>query len=461
MDLKKLCWSILSFLFSMSVFCTNTNISGVVSNANGYTIGLKVYGDYISYLEKTVASTIINEDGTFSLDLNVTQTRLYKLVIGFQEAEIYLEPNEKYQLSINYDPTKERITFVNKTYLEVELLRGDEETLNDNIRTFNAYYNDFLSQNFNLIYRGKQRRLLDTLKSEINRRFTDNSTFVANTINYRIAILEQAAGFKNRVAIFNTYFKNKDILYGSIEYMILFNDFYKNYLQTPNKFFNSQVIQGGIHHQAGLAKVIDYLANDPFLSNQQIRELVLIKELIELYYVPGINKENILSLYNELRESTNFPVHIEIIKNIYHQLTYLKAGTKMPEINLIDLQGNIHKLEEYYGKYIFMSFFTLPCDECMRELDSLASIFPKYKSEVEFISVAYELTSEDLQLLKSNKAYKWNLMIPAKRFRLAELLRLRSLPDYILIDPNGTILAYPAIFPNRSSDASFKTYIDQ
>ncbi len=461
MDLKKLYWSILSLLFSVSVFCTNTNISGVVNNANGYTIGLKVYGDYISYLEKTVASTIINEDGTFSLDLNLAQTGLYKLVIGFQEAEIYLEPNEKYQLSINYDPTKERIIFVNKTYLEVKLLRGEEEILNNNIRAFNAYYNDFLSRNFNLIYRGKQRRLLDTLESEINRRFTNNSTFVANTINYRIATLEQAAGFKNRIAIFNTYFKNKDILYGNLEYMNLFNDFYKNYLQTPNRFFNSQVVQGEIHHQADLAKVIDYLENDPLLSNQQIRELVLIKGLTELYYAPGINQENILSLYNELRESTNFPVHIEIIKNIYHQLTYLKAGTKMPEINLIDLQGNIHKPEEYYGKYIFMSFFTLPCDECMRELDSLANIFPKYKSEVEFISVAYELTSEDLQLLKRNKAYKWNFMIPAKRFRLAELLRLRSLPDYILIDPNGTILAYPAIFPNRSSDASFKMYIDQ
>lgn len=461
MSLKFFCWNILSLLFSVSAVCATTNISGNVNNANGYTIRLKLYGDYISYLDKTVASTKINEDGTFSLDVDVKQIGLYKLAIGFQEAEIYLEPNETYKLRINYDPSMERITFVNRTYLNVELLQQKQEDLNIIIQEFNAYYNEFLSQNFNLIYRSKQKRLLDTLKNEINRRFINHSTFVANYIDYRIASIEQAAGFKNKEAIFNIYFMNKEILYGNIEYMYLFNDLFENYFQTPNMYFDSQHIQRLIHEQPDLNKVINFLANDPLLKNQQIRELVLIKALTQLFYVSGMNQKNILNLLDEIKKASNFPVHVDIIKNIYHKLTYLSSGTKMPEISLLDLNGNLHKLEEYSGKYIFMSFFTLPCDECMRELDSLASIFPNYEAVVEFVSVAYELTSKDLQLLKSNKAYKWNFMIPAMRFRMAEILRLKSLPDYILIDPKGTILAYPAIFPNRSFGATFKKFIDR
>jgi len=58
-----------------------------------------------------------------------------------------------------------------------------------------------------------------------------------------------------------------------------------------------------------------------------------------------------------------------------------------PDINLTDLEGRTHKLADYHGKIVLVSFWASWCRPCIEEMPSLVQLKNKYADKLEILAV--------------------------------------------------------------------------
>lgn len=444
-----------SLLFIPS-YSQSTKIYGTIENADAYTIQLKTFSDFLSMTEEVVDSFEISKYGTFELKTSLNATKLHVLVIGFQKAYVYLEPDKEYQLKIKYDKEREQITFVNKAQLDFEFIDLPNDALNHQIAEFNLKANEFLVSNFDQIYKRRNKKIVESFSKEIKESFQNSSGFLKNYIDFRLASIEYSSGLKNKAAIFKTYFEDKKILFDHDEYFQFFKEFFENYLMNPNPYFDTELLNRKIFNGDDLGSMLAILKQDPMLQQEKLRTMVLLKGLYDLYFYPSANKSTILSLFHQINQESPFETIKKVATNLQQKLTYLQPGTDFPKY-FIDNLENDKRVSSQMRKAIFVNFFTIPCSACMREMDSISSMFNRYSDEVQFISIVLNTTEEELDKLHVAKKYPWQIKQAEQPFKLAETYQIRSLPAYFLIDSKGKILMNPAFQPWQGFSLAFKS----
>ena len=119
--------SILVFIFLfINSFAQKVVIKGKAPGAEGKTLDVITYSDQVTYLERKVASTFIDDKGNFTLQFNADNMFISFITIEYHKAELYIEPNSIYELKIqrvNYDSIYEIVNpFLDQQYLKMEIL---------------------------------------------------------------------------------------------------------------------------------------------------------------------------------------------------------------------------------------------------------------------------------------------------------------------------------------------------
>ncbi len=445
---------LLAWLFP--AYAQKTKIYGKVKNAQNYVIQLKTYSNFLSMTEQVIDECIIEDNGSFILETELQSTRLHVLAVGFQKAHIYLQPNNEYQVEINYDKESEQITFVNKSPLDFQFIDLDANDLNFRIADFNAKANDFLVAHFDQIYKRRNKNLIKGFSEEIKKSLENPSIFLESYIDFRLASIEYSSGLKDRVTIFEDYFLNKEILFGNDEYMQFFNEFFDKYLMKPNPHFNVQQLRTEIFSKGDFEHIYSILNKDPLLNSWDMKELVLLKGLYDLYFMPTTSKDDILRLINKIGQESSFAEIKKMALSIHDQLKYLTIGTDFPQAYVENLNPDLQELSTS-AKATFVSFFSIPCSDCIREMDSIASIQKKYSKDVRFMSIALNTSENELNKLIKARNYSWEIKLASKPFKLAENYQLKALPAYFLIDTEARILINPALKPWKGFSESFRS----
>jgi thiol-disulfide isomerase/thioredoxin len=139
-------------------------------------------------------------------------------------------------------------------------------------------------------------------------------------------------------------------------------------------------------------------------------------------------KKNILTL---------FMVIITLFSNstIYAQdLT----GTKAPNFEFTDINGNIISTENTVNKVVVLNFWFVGCAPCLKEIPELNEIYDTYKdaSDVVFASITYD----DLKKVKKNlNKYNFKYPIITNAKETCDLFQINGYPTNIVIDKKGEI----------------------
>jgi len=455
MNKKFTLFTILFVLLFSVVLGQGTRVYGKAENAAGYLIKLKTYSDFISLKMQEVDECVVQQDGSFELKTTLTSTQIFMLVIGFQKSEIYLEPNKTYKLLIKYDKSREQITFVNNPFLEYQFIDLAKDDLNNQISEFNYRADQFLVANFNRIYKNKERILIVDFGTEIQQLFKNPSGYLKVYIDFRLASLELNSGLKNRESAYKAYMQNQPLYSHHDEYMRFFNQLFEKYLSVPNKYFDQTVLLQKIYGNADLESILALLKKDPMLENSEFREMALLKILYDLYFIPSGNHDSILKLFDEISKHTEISYHVQIAKSMVLQLNYLQPGTKMPTYTLQDLSGNSLNIPNQSNQATFIQFFTIPCNDCIREMDSIAELYQHYAKDVQFVSVGINTPKNILNDL--TKKYPWKFLFTGDVFKIAEIYQINTLPAYLLIDAQGVIRKNPALKPWIGFSQTFKS----
>lgn len=188
-------------------------------------------------------------------------------------------------------------------------------------------------------------------------------------------------------------------------------------------------------------------ANNIALMKQLPIDEVWIEELVGLAisvrYTEGFPyKKEAIDLYGRLPDAVK---HSSTGKSIHAMLFPPKVvgvGEQMPDAELYDLQGGIHRISDFKGKHILLDFWASWCGPCRMSLPEMRDLYALYKDKLVIISLsiegkgAWEAASATIEM-------PWlNLNDLQGNSGLYARCGVRGIPHYVMISPEGIVLEH-------------------
>ncbi|NVN95116.1 MAG: TlpA family protein disulfide reductase [Bacteroidetes bacterium] len=446
---------VLIFIISFALHSQNTTITGNALGAEDLKIKLITFSDYISELTEKLDETTIDSLGNFKLKTSINECIFAQIQIDIYKGEIYLEPGKSYSIKIsplNFKDDNKISPFLNKKKLEITFNTLDTNELNQKISRFNILFDDFIINNFKTI-RNRNKSKIDSFQVIINNIFpTSKNSFLNTYIKYSIAVMEQIGRTKNVQKFYSSYIMNQSILYNNKEYMSFFNQFYEKFFFTGKHSLNTNDLKQLIADKNYIS-LLDSLGRDTMVKNEVIRELVFLKGMKELYYTQAYDNDNIIIMLSKFSGKTKFKEHKLIAKNLIISFNKLKIGNKPPDFKLKNTKNEAFTLASFEGKYTYIGFFTTWCAGCMTENESIAELKKKFGDKVNFVSISADKQPLNLYYYLEKHKYDWHFLYAD--VEMLEKYEVLTYPVFMLLDPSGNIINFPALKPSENIENEF------
>lgn len=454
----------LFFLFNINLYSQNTVIEGVAPGAELLKINLYTYADFISEMPAKISETKADSVGKFRFSIYLNQIMYAWIQIQNIKGDIYLEPGKTYYLTIDKFNFKEDIKespFLTKYKLDINWINNDTSNINTVISNINKEYNDFILNYYNTLYVSRNKSVLDTLKKALNLITSNSNNFIKNYAKYKIATLEQSGNLKNKKKLFSEYIYNKPLLYSNIEYMYFFNQFYDKFFFNGNHNLKRDNLESFINREKNYNAILDSLGRDSLVKNEIIRELVFLKGMKELFYSKQFNSDNIIDILNRFLTKTKFKEHKAIAQNLIVDFKKLKPGTKAPSFKLKSINNGIYSLDNFLGKYTYISFITSWCAGCLPEMQVIKELEKKYGDKINFVTISGDKQEMNVYYYVQKNKYNWPFLLALSDYDVLEKYDVKTYPIFLLIDESGNIVDYPALKPSQGIEMRFKQLLSK
>lgn len=132
---------------------------------------------------------------------------------------------------------------------------------------------------------------------------------------------------------------------------------------------------------------------------------------------------------------------MEMIKNKAEMVIRYSRfeGSRLPQFNFIDLNGNVYNPETTKGKIVVLNCWYIHCQACNEEMPELNTIVEKTKTrnDVVFVGLAFD-KADSLKQFLSKKEFRYAI-VPEKENYLRNDLGIIYYPTHIIINPQGKI----------------------
>ena len=449
-----------------SSYSQQVSLTGSAVGAEGKTIRLITWGDLITFTEEKVAEAVIDTMGNFAMTFNLAATSYISVAIDLHRSDLFMQPGLTYRMKlapINYTDNLEVNPFILSQNLEIELFNPGDNELNIWINAYNDKYNQFLLDNFNVLYLERKKNYLDTFRLQVNGWYRGiDQPYFQNYMRYKTAGLEQIAHAQNTYNLARTYFIDKPILYNNVEYMQFFNNYFTRYLTASSDILRKIDIKAIIKRTSPYPNLMKTMAADSVLRNDTFRELVLLKGLFELFYSNQELEDPIIEIFKTIIRESPQEMNRVIASNMLAKVTKLRHGTPAPGFSLMGrTKDQFLSLNEFRGKPVVINFWTTFCQGCLAEMELEVLLYEKYKDQVEFISI-----SADRYWIKMNyfaqikPEFAWTLLHFSDNTDLLVDYEVRTYPLYVVIDKEGNIVRAPAPGPSEGLEQVIEELIN-
>ena len=452
----KLKYGIVFFLVSCFSFLSVAQQVTIKGSAPSYEykeICVWAVNDYISHTQRKLTYSIVDSAGNFLLELTTKEIQYITLQVDKSIASMYMEPNANYEVIMHLPDST---TYANKNLMhdvELSIKLKSKTEINALTMDFDKRFDEFTTYYLPNFVKRAPKPAIDSFKIAIEKYYSDVKNNYLNTyVDYSIASLEEKTNYSEQ-KLFETYLDKKPIQYNNPEYMNFFNTFFKQKLYNFSLTKKGQSLSFQINNRGSFKGAMLVLEQDQFLKNDTIRELVLLKGLMESYYDNSFSKTSIVGILKQIAEESIIPVHQQIANNILNSFSKLKPGALAPTFTLPDKTGKTISLDELRTKkYIYLTFFDNTCSECIPQMKVIAALKKTYGERVVFVSIMTSKNASDLKnFCAKNPSFDWTFLYDITD-EIKSAYEIQSLPSYYLINPDGHFIQAPAESPNGDID---------
>jgi len=398
----------LVFLLPEALFSRQVDITGIAPSYAGTEIDFYTYENYVSMSEEKLASCTVDSTGNFSVHFDLTDTRKVFSHLGIYMAYFYAEPGHSYSLVLPEREDKTMSQKLNPYFQETPYHLGLENTnqqeLNFQIVMFNDYYEPYYNKFAYNINSRSSKAEIDSMLNIFEKPFLKSSNeFFSNYRRYKIGLLKNVAFQQQSRSISSEYFANQPVLYDNPAYMELFNLTYKEYFRHFGRTDYGKKIYTDIDEKKCFHCLDESLAQDDVLTDDTLREFVILKNLYDEFYKDQFSRSAMLDILDTLIMDTPIPRHRGIGETIRDKVTKLLVGHAPPAFSLYNRDSTLVSLSDFKGQYVYLNFCICLTYSCIKEFEQLKILNKQHGDKLKIVTITFdENFSSMVNFLKKN-----------------------------------------------------------
>ena len=169
-------------------------------------------------------------------------------------------------------------------------------------------------------------------------------------------------------------------------------------------------------------------------------------------------------LYTRLNdEQRNTPLYGELLRYRLFPSNLVNVGDELADATLYDIEGNIHHLKDFHGKYLLLDFWYSGCQPCLKAIPELKRIEAESNGQIVTVSIS----SDDVETWK-NASLKLgitgnNFNDHRKNLGIIDhyINRDEGYPQFYLASPDGIIIAAKSGYREGSLTGFVKDAIEK
>ena len=445
------------FLLSLngSLFSQNITIEGKIVPPSSHVVRLLTYDDMLTGERTTVFETKSDDKGNFKIEADIDEITPAQIAVDLEYLDVILKPSSEYDVEITIPRQDENSSYFERQACTMKMLRSDDDDLYYQYYKSESLIDDFVLAHFNQLYRKRQRSLIDSVASVVDKELgTVKSEFVKDYVRYRRANVQMAVDNDDAKNVISQYFDGQKILYLQPAYMSLFHEIFSDYL-VSRQFEPSDLL---VSLRSGYDRFMTYLkTKDAFLSgNKELAELVVAWNMKRMFYEEPDERRYVLDCLNAIARNTKSVENKKVVGNIIRQIERLSFNTDAPQFSLEDAEGNMVSLYDYKDKFLLLQFVNKVSPMTDYQFQELNNISQYWPSNVKIVTVATDDSFDDFRQMIDRNGYKWELLRLGDDILLLEKYQIRTFPDYIIIMPQNKIGMAPAPAPDSYLDYHMK-----
>lgn len=119
----------------------------------------------------------------------------------------------------------------------------------------------------------------------------------------------------------------------------------------------------------------------------------------------------------------------------------LQLGFPVPDFELPDLAGSLHRLSDYRGRIVIVNFWSCECPHSERSDKAIMSMFVQWQDDAVMLSIASNKNETAANVKKASEARRLPRVLLDADCRVANLFDAQTTPHVFVIDRDG-ILRY-------------------
>ena len=436
----------------------SSSISGENGTYAGVTIEFYQQADPFTGEDSLLAAAVVDSNGHFSADLNITETTYVYAKPGIYLLYLFVEPGKNYEVIMPDYKAKTRGDLLNPFFEPENVHLGtkefNESDLNIQIRMFLNAYIPYYNKHLDKVFTTQEFDQLDKDIKSMEKPFAKSTNTYFNTYReYKYGMLRFLAYQHKSKAISDKYFKGRKVLYKNPAYMELFNMVYKGYFEHFSRADKDKVLLKSIRSDGDYSEMRAALQSDSVLAPVELVDMVALKCLYDEFYDDNYSRRAMLSLIDSFIETEPSAIEIGIAKRIRNKVTRLMVGFAPPKFKLYDKDSNLVSLDTFKGKFVYLSFCSCFSYSCLNEFVLLERMQKKYSKYLDIVTIVID---DDLNVVKEfleQSGYSWTFLHYDNQPEVLEQYDIRTFPTYYLIDNEGKLSMSPAVSPNDAFEA--------
>ena len=408
--------------------------------------------DWISGTEEVAGQCQVSDSGTFSLTIPVETVCQFYFYLGIYKGYFFTEPGKIYQLVLPEKKDKSPEDRLNPYFEPVEIHIGlanfTSDELNILIMMFDDAYVPYYDKHVKDVYTKPDLKKIQDDINQIEKPFQAyQNSYFREYRRFRYGMLMMLANQQRVQSISDEYFNNHPVLYENVAYADLFNQVYNKYFIFFGRTESGQKIYEDINKSGSYHDLWNTLSKSNNFNNDTLKELIILKQIHDEFYGSQFSRNGLLRILDSLSFSTVIAEHEQICRNIKSKLTRLQAGYEPPQFELRDIDGNLIRLSDFKGKYVYLNFCTCQSYACLNEFNLLADLYRRLKDKLIIVTIATDPVEDVLRQFLVKNQYDWKFLCYENQPEILKDYDIRAFPTYFLIGPDGKLIYSPAPSP--------------